>query len=499
MIALSTLSMINKNLLETQGQISTGKTVDNSSQNAAIWAVTTVMEADVDGFNAISESLSLGKATVSVARNASEKITELLRDVKTKVVAANGENIDRAKVQTDIDELTNQISSIVSAAQFNGLNLIDGSSTTAISVVSSLDRSATSVTSSNISVARQDLSVTGDTFGTTGATNAVLAGGGTLDTANDTISFAISAADTSGQGTYTFDFNGGNAVAVTVDADQTDESAALKIAEAINDAAINGVTADVNAGTLIIENTNSFSSFNVNATATGNNAQVAGAATATDTIDASSDSLTLNARAIAAGDSYRVTLTKDVNADGTDDNVNFDYVAKDGDTINDVAEGIKALVEADSDFSEVSMFVDESGNPTVDDARLLFDVSTGSVGIARAESTGGTRGGGLAALAAIDVTSNASAAAALTAVEDLIQTSIDAAAAFGSSEGRLKIQEEFVDSLVTSMEQGVGALVDTDMEAASARLQALQVQQQLGTQALSIANSAPQSILSLFR
>jgi flagellin len=49
------------------------------------------------------------------------------------------------------------------------------------------------------------------------------------------------------------------------------------------------------------------------------------------------------------------------------------------------------------------------------------------------------------------------------------------------------------------MKAGIGSLVDADMEEASARLQALQVQQQLGVQSLSIANQAPQSILSLFR
>jgi len=49
------------------------------------------------------------------------------------------------------------------------------------------------------------------------------------------------------------------------------------------------------------------------------------------------------------------------------------------------------------------------------------------------------------------------------------------------------------------MKSGIGALVDTDMEEASARLQALQVQQQLGVQSLSIANQAPQTLLSLFR
>ena len=49
------------------------------------------------------------------------------------------------------------------------------------------------------------------------------------------------------------------------------------------------------------------------------------------------------------------------------------------------------------------------------------------------------------------------------------------------------------------MKAGIGAMVDADMEEASARLQALQVQQQLGIQALSIANQGPQNLLSLFR
>ena len=50
-----------------------------------------------------------------------------------------------------------------------------------------------------------------------------------------------------------------------------------------------------------------------------------------------------------------------------------------------------------------------------------------------------------------------------------------------------------------SLKNGVGALVDADMEEASARLAALQTQQQLGIQALSIANQAPQNVLALFR
>jgi flagellin len=81
----------------------------------------------------------------------------------------------------------------------------------------------------------------------------------------------------------------------------------------------------------------------------------------------------------------------------------------------------------------------------------------------------------------------------------MISRSIDAAANFGSSQKRIGIQSEFVGKLSDALKSGIGSLVDADMEEASARLQALQVQQQLGTQALSIANQQPQSLLALFR
>jgi flagellin len=81
----------------------------------------------------------------------------------------------------------------------------------------------------------------------------------------------------------------------------------------------------------------------------------------------------------------------------------------------------------------------------------------------------------------------------------MLDDAINAAAAFGSVQNRISIQSDFVGQLTNSMKAGIGSLVDADMEETSARLQALQVQQQLGIQALSIANQAPQSILSLFR
>ncbi len=87
----------------------------------------------------------------------------------------------------------------------------------------------------------------------------------------------------------------------------------------------------------------------------------------------------------------------------------------------------------------------------------------------------------------------------MTDIEGMIDASIGAAAAFGSGQKRIEIQREFVSELTDALKAGIGSLVDADMEEASARLQSLQVQQQLGTQALSIANQAPQNVLALFR
>jgi len=102
----------------------------------------------------------------------------------------------------------------------------------------------------------------------------------------------------------------------------------------------------------------------------------------------------------------------------------------------------------------------------------------------------------------ITLTGTADTADAATTYGELttmLTAAITGAAALGTSAKRLDDQATFVSKLSDSLTSGIGALVDTDMEEASAKLQALQTQQQLGVQALSIANQAPQTILSLFR
>jgi flagellin len=393
MVALQTMKGINMNLNKTQADISTGKSVASAKDNAAVWAISKVMESDVEGFKGISDSLSVGNATLTVARNASESVTKLLTEMKGKIVAAQAENVDRSKLQTDITQLTKQIESVVGAAQFNGLNLVDGSQTS-INVLSSLDRSATGVASSNIEVTAQNLSTDAGT---------ALSG-----TALGTLSGAtIASAGTGTLGTFGIQPGGTGALA----------------------------------------------------------SNAAGANPATLT-------------ALIEGDAIELTV-------GT---TTGRYVVKEGDTNTELAEGLRnALTQGGLNGSDFTLAASGGVLSITNNTNVVTAVS---VTAARGE-------GGLAALGTIDVTSDP--AGALTDIEGLLQTSINAAASFGSAQKRVDIQSEFVGKLTDSLKTGIGAMVDTDMEEASARLQALQVQQQLATQALSIANQQPQGLLSHFR
>ena len=75
----------------------------------------------------------------------------------------------------------------------------------------------------------------------------------------------------------------------------------------------------------------------------------------------------------------------------------------------------------------------------------------------------------------------------------------DQLAEMGAERKRIEAQKGFVGKLADALAAGVGRMVDTDVSAESALIQALQVKQELSASAISIANSAPQALLSLFR
>ncbi len=395
MVALQTMKSINKNMNATQSEISTGKTVASAKDNSAVWAISKVMESDVEGFKGISDSLALGSSTIAVARKASETVTSLLTSMKGKIVAAQEDNVDRAKIQTDILALKGQIESVVGAAQFNGLNLVDGSQST-VDILSSLDRSSGGVAASKITATAHDLST-----------------GGYV--AND-----VFASSTNG-------------------------------------------TISTNADTFVLS---------------------LDAAGGTDTIE-----LQDGANAWAAGDKITMRIG-DKTASYT---ISSSDIASGNNTVADlVAVGLKNSIDQ---LGIAGLTVDyDSGT-----VGTLSFTNAGTKDLAVSGQYKNAGAGGLGALSTIDVSTASGAATALGNIEGMLQTAIDSAADFGSVEKRIDIQADFVSELTDAMKAGIGSMVDADMEETSARLQALQVQQQLATQSLSIANQAPQNILSLFR
>ncbi|SLN13773.1 Flagellin [Aquimixticola soesokkakensis] len=499
MIALQTLRTINSDLGGTQSAISTGKDIASAKDNASVWAISKVMESDVKGFKGIADSLALGESTLAVAAQASETVTDLLTDIKGKIVAAQESNVDREKIQTDISALRDQINSVIGAAQFNGLSLVEG--TDDVNILSSLDRKSDgSVTASDITVRRQDLSTSAGSFGTgSTAIAANITSGDTAVTGDGTANQLE--LTLSGTATDNFDITINNttlSIAFDTDAATTMANAAV----AINALGLTGISAsDEGSGTLALINTNSFESFDVtwdsngaNTVAVANNGdgaagttQGAAAGPGSDTLFKRAEEVVLNSAAtVKDGDSYRISVN------GND----YDYIAGKGENMEDVARGLKTAVDAGNE-DDVSTQVSQN-----DDGDWVVSVDysgAGSISLSDTGQEGGTASGGLFGLDNIDVTTDAGADAALSNIETLISTAIDAAANFGSAQGRVETQGTFISNLSDALKSGIGGMVDADMEETSAKLQALQVQQQLAVQSLSIANQAPQTILSLFR
>ncbi|AKI02148.1 flagellin/flagellar hook associated protein [Hoeflea sp. IMCC20628] len=123
-------------------------------------------------------------------------------------------------------------------------------------------------------------------------------------------------------------------------------------------------------------------------------------------------------------------------------------------------------------------------------ARDYFLIDTGS--------TTGTSAAGTA-IALTAATTDAEVEDMIRVVDSMFTQMTDAASNLGAVNSRVSMQEDFVANLMDSIDKGVGRLVDADMNEESTRLKALQTQQQLGIQSLSIANSNSENILSLFR
>jgi flagellin len=178
-IALQNLSRTNENLVGVQNRISTGLKVQGAKDNAAIWAIAQQQRADTSALSAVRQSLDRATSIADVALVAGESISDLLNQLKEKVVAARDTSLktqSRELLDADFRALLRAISSAVENAAFDGGNILNGSLTNGLRFLANAD--ATSF----VTLSSQDLSLSGSIISlgladslltTTGATTAL--------------------------------------------------------------------------------------------------------------------------------------------------------------------------------------------------------------------------------------------------------------------------------------------------------------------------------------
>ena len=147
MAALQTLRMIGSNMADTQREVSSGLRVQTAADNAAYWSISTTMRSDNVALAAVSDALGLGAAKVDVAYASMESTIDVLGEFRAKLVAAKEDGVDRAKIQTELDQFKGQFVSIATSASFNGVNWLN---TDALENLWGLSSLPTSITSSFI-------------------------------------------------------------------------------------------------------------------------------------------------------------------------------------------------------------------------------------------------------------------------------------------------------------------------------------------------------------
>jgi len=135
MVALQNLNSTNKELQTVQSRINTGLKVAGPKDDGSTFAIAQNIRAKVAGLDAVKDSLDRGVSAADTAIAAGSSISDLLIEMKEKAVAATDASLDTASrnaLAADFTALRDQITTIVSNAVFDGVNLIDGSTTTDI-------------------------------------------------------------------------------------------------------------------------------------------------------------------------------------------------------------------------------------------------------------------------------------------------------------------------------------------------------------------------------
>src|ERR1700729_1412377 len=155
--ALSNLMSTQTQLAATQNIISTGKTINSAKDNGAIWSIANTMQGKVTALDSVKDSLNRAQSTIDVAMSAGQQVSDLLTQMKAKALAASDTSLDttsRTALNEDFKSLRDQITNVVSNADFNGINMVKSGGTTLAAL-------ANDTGSSKLTVGAEDLSLGG--------------------------------------------------------------------------------------------------------------------------------------------------------------------------------------------------------------------------------------------------------------------------------------------------------------------------------------------------
>ena len=506
MTALKVLRQTETALGTTQQRISTGLKVNSAKDDASTWAIAQGIKSDVSTFKTIGEGLTMASNALETAMSAATTIKKEIDSIQQNIAKAQIPGADKTAIQAAIDSSLVAIDGAKSGS-FNGTNLVQG--TDQLKVLSSISRDAGGTATANfISVDRHDLTMAAggglDMLKGLNVSDDALATNANAGKQQLAVDLTPIAAPAAGKMTFTYTSSSGQAKSVTLDyaATATEENVANNFVATFGDA----LKAD---GILVETPGDGTLTFTANATQSKVGQVDAGAGFTGVGFSTQASQTTLEFAADASPEVGK-EFTLSVSAGGKDYGFKL-RIVDDGSTSGAVlgvdADGNKIIAVEKGAITNGTTLGDELRDALITGAATEFaGAATATIPFGVTSAAGKLV---VSSLATVDGTVPAKVNSFQQPTADFskLQATIDAAAkvatsaaqAFGTAQSQAASQKEFLNAMIDSLDTGVGALIDADITAESARLSALQTQQQLATQSLSIANQGSQLVLSLFR
>jgi flagellin len=549
MAALQTLRTIGANMADTQRQVSSGLRVQTAADNAAYWSISTTMRSDHMALSAVSDALGLGAAKVDVAYAGMESTIDVLSEFRAKLVAAKEDGLDRGKIQTELDQLKDQLLSIATSASFNGVNWLNTDAPENLWELSSLP---TSITSSFIRLANGSVRVGTTDLDVADISLFNVGGGGALQkdlrSLGDIGGFRgtnVSQDASPGQNYYQFTgpltFDVGDTINFNILVDDSPLAAgvsyAITIDKSVVDAALNttdGLISNSQDYADVLQYI--FAANGVPATATFAGIGAFGIHTNEATgLPGSSTSMSDVTSTFSGNFAAGLEDTPYSSMSNQYPQWSFGFtgaftVYRDVEFRFDIQVGSNpaTTITVTRDMVDTSLGTSDGKITSAADMATLLDYALDGRGLDVTASgssilfdidktlypNAGARAPQMSIgnvvdnigpapdfdIVDVDITDSASSLDNyLSGVDAMLQKVISGGATLGAVKTRINMQTNFAKTLMDSIDKGIGRLVDADMNEASTRVKALQTQEQLAIQSLQIANSNAENILQLFR